>query len=48
MIREAVEQHAPPGSVPSEEDIEPPLASEAEALVNGILVIARTAAPEAR
>jgi hypothetical protein len=40
MIREVVEQHAPPGSVPREEMIEPPLVREAEALVEGILAIA--------
>lgn len=40
MIREAVELHAPPGSVPSEESIEPPFVREAEALVRGILAIA--------
>lgn len=39
MIREVVEQHAPPGSVPSEEMIEPPFVKEAEALVRGILAI---------
>jgi hypothetical protein len=40
MIREAIELHAPPGSVPSEEMIEPPFVKEAEALVRGILAIA--------
>ena len=40
MIREVVEQHAPPGSVPSEESVEPPFVKEAEVLVNGILSIA--------
>ena len=39
-IREVVEQHAPPGSVPSEEMVEPPFLREAEVLVNGILAIA--------
>jgi hypothetical protein len=39
MIREVVEQHAPPGSVPNEERIEPPFVDEAEALVRGILAI---------
>jgi hypothetical protein len=39
MIREVVEQHAPPGSVPSEEMVEPPFAREAEVLVSGILSI---------
>jgi hypothetical protein len=39
MIREVVEQHAPPGSVPSEEYVEPPFTKEAEALVKGILAI---------
>ena len=42
MIREVVEQNAPPGSVPSEEAIEPPFVKEAEALVRGILAIAET------
>ena len=40
MIREVVEQHAPPGSVPSEETVEPPFVKEAEVLVKGILAIA--------
>jgi hypothetical protein len=40
MIREVVEQHAPPGSVPREQAIEPPFVKEAEALVRGILAIA--------
>ena len=39
MIREAVETHAPPGSVPAEEYVEPPFTAEAEALVKGILAI---------
>jgi hypothetical protein len=39
MIREVVEQHAPPGSVPSEEHVEPPFVREAEALVRGVLAI---------
>lgn len=39
MIREAVEQNAPPGSVPSEEYVEPPFTKEAEVLVKGILAI---------
>ena len=43
MIREAVEMHAPSGSVLPEERVEPPLAAEAEALVAGILAIARAA-----
>ena len=37
MIREVVEQHAPPGSVPSEETVEPPFVREAEVLVKGVL-----------
>jgi hypothetical protein len=41
MIREVVEQHAPPGSVPGEENVEPPFVNEAEALVRGILAIAK-------
>ena len=40
MIREAVEAHAPPGSVPAEEYVEPPFTAEAEALVRGIDAIA--------
>ena len=40
MIREVVEQHAPPGSVPSEEMMEPPFVREAAVLVKGILAIA--------
>ena len=40
MIREAVEAHAPPGSVPAEEYVEPPFTAEAEVLVKGILAIA--------
>ena len=39
MIREVVEQHAPPGGVPSEEMVEPPFVCEAEVLVKGILAI---------
>ena len=39
MIREVVEQHAPPGSVLSEEIVEPPFVKEAEVLVMGILAI---------
>jgi hypothetical protein len=41
MIREVVEQHAPPGSVPSEEVVEPPFVMEAEALVRGVLAIVK-------
>jgi hypothetical protein len=41
MIREVVEQHAPPGSVPSEEVVEPPFVREAEALVRGVLAIVK-------
>jgi hypothetical protein len=40
MIREVVEQNAPPGSVPAEEYVEPPFTKEAEVLVKGILAIA--------
>ncbi len=39
MIREALVLYAPPGSVPSEEMVEPPLAAEAAVLVNAILAI---------
>ena len=35
MIREAVETHAPPGSVPAEEYIEPPFTAEAEHWLRG-------------
>jgi hypothetical protein len=31
-----VEQYAPPGSVPAEENVEPPFTKEAEALIKGI------------
>jgi hypothetical protein len=41
MIREVVEQHAPPGSVPAEENVEPPLHTEAAALIEGIEAIAK-------
>jgi hypothetical protein len=40
MIRETIEMHAPPGSVPSEEYVEPPFTAEAEALVKGVLALA--------
>ena len=40
MIREAIEMNAPPGSVPSEEYVEPPFTAEAEALVKGVLALA--------
>jgi hypothetical protein len=40
MIREAIEMHTPPGSVPSEEYVEPPFTAEAEALVKGVLALA--------
>ena len=43
MIREAVEQNAPPGSVPSEEMVEPPFVKEAEVLVKGIAIVANRA-----
>ena len=44
MIREVVEQNAPPGFVPAEEYVEPPFTKEAEALVRGILAIAEAKA----
>ena len=44
MIREVVEQHTPPGSVPSEEMVEPPFVKEAEVLVKGMLAIVAAAA----
>ncbi len=40
MIREVVEQHAPPASVPSEEMVEPPFVKDAEVRVTAILAIA--------
>jgi len=40
MIREVVEQLAPPGTVLREEMVEPPFVKEAEVLVKGILAIA--------
>ena len=43
MIREVVEMHAPPGSVPSLERIEQPLVQEAEVLVRAIHRIAENA-----
>jgi hypothetical protein len=39
MVREAIEMHAPPGSVVSEEHVEPPFTAEAEALVRGVLAL---------
>jgi hypothetical protein len=41
MIREVVEQYAPPGSVPSEEMVEPAFVKEAEVLVKGIIAATR-------
>src|SRR5262245_48541473 len=35
MIREVVEQHAPPGSVPAEENVGQPLVNKAEVPVRG-------------
>lgn len=43
MIREVVELHAPPGSVPAEENVPPGYTSEAAALVKGIGAIVRAA-----
>ena len=37
MIREVLEAHAPPGTIPPEEDVEPPFTAEAEVLVKAIL-----------
>ena len=48
MIREVVEPHAPPGSLPSEEYVEPPLVREAEVLVKGILAIAAASEQKSR
>jgi hypothetical protein len=39
MIREALEAHCPPGTIPPEERVEPPLAAEAEAMVKAILAL---------
>jgi hypothetical protein len=43
MIRETVEMYAPSGSVLAKGCVELPLTAEAEALVAGILAIARAA-----
>ena len=43
MIRETVEQHAPPGSVPPGEHVGPEYTDEAAAIVKGIMAIARLA-----
>ena len=42
MIREVEEHNAPPGSVPSEEYVEPPFTKGAEVLVKGILAMVET------
>lgn len=39
MIREVVEQFAPPGSLQAEESVEQPLACEADALITGIIAV---------
>ena len=39
MIRDVVEQHAPPGSVPPGEHVGPEYTDEAAAIIKGILVI---------
>jgi hypothetical protein len=41
IIREALEDHCPPGTVPAEENVEPPLTAEAEVLVKAVLALAR-------
>ena len=41
MIRKVIEQHAPRGSVPAEENVRPPFIREAEALVRGVLAIVK-------
>ena len=46
MIREAIEDCAPPGSVPSREYVTPEPWLEAEALVRGIYAIAHGKADE--
>ena len=43
MIREIVEQHAPPGSVPPGEHVGPKYTDEATALIKGIIAIAHLA-----
>ena len=43
LIRECVEQHAPPGSVPPGEHVRPEYTDEAAALIKGILAIVRPA-----
>ena len=42
MIRDVVEQHAPPGSVPPGEQVGPKYTDEAAAIVRGILAIVHT------
>jgi hypothetical protein len=46
MIREALEQHCPPGTVPDSKRLEPTLTAEAMALVKAIDELARSARPE--
>lgn len=41
MIREVVEQHAPPGSVPPGEHVGPKYTDEAGSIIRGILAIVR-------
>lgn len=48
LIREAVEQHAPPGSVTAGEHVGPEPAEEAEAIVRGIDAIAAEARAQER
>ena len=43
MIRDVVEQHAPPGSVPPGEHVGPEYTDEAAALIKGIMAITRLA-----
>ena len=49
MIREALELHCPPGTIPAEEFVEPwPLTHEAEVLVKAIGVLGRELTKEKR
>ena len=45
LIRETVEELAPPGSVPNDEYLTPEPMREAEAIIRGIHAIARAASP---
>jgi hypothetical protein len=45
LIRETVEQLAPPGAVPNDEHLGPEPTREAKAIIRGIHAIARAAPP---